>query len=86
MAATIARATGHDEHRSKPVQRPGSRWAEAEAATWVTSATVTVSRDGSGTFTLRRHGRTLVTVEYAGEAGATAQSIVVTAAPEAMLS
>jgi hypothetical protein len=54
MAATIARATGHDRSRSKETHRLGSEWADASAATWRTFATVTVRKDGSGVVSVIR--------------------------------
>lgn len=57
MAATIARAIGHDTTgRTKEATRLGSRSTEAEAATWRTFARVEVQADGSGLFTITRDG------------------------------
>lgn len=67
MAATIARARGHDTSRVKEAHRLGSRYAEAEAATWRTFATVTVYRDGSGSVIIRRDGVAVHVYEFGPE-------------------
>lgn len=64
MAATIARATGHDTSRSKPAQRTGSEWASAEAATWNSSAQAEMRKDGSGYVQLRRRGRIVARIDF----------------------
>ena len=69
MANTIAKATGADATRTKSTTRLGSKYAEAQANTWRTFATVTTFADGSGTFTLTRGGATL-TVRWVSESEA----------------
>lgn len=58
MAATIARATGHDSVRSKRVHRLGSHSSAVQAATYQTFAEAVVYADGSGEIRVRRNGRT----------------------------
>lgn len=67
MAATIAKATGHDKTRSKETHRLGSQSSTVEAATWQTFAMAHVNRDGSGYVQVRRDGRTIHTFEFPAE-------------------
>lgn len=68
MAATIARATGHDSTRSKTVGRLGSQAAEVEAATWQTFVTAYVNRDGAGYVEVKRGQETIHRFEFGPEA------------------
>lgn len=56
MAATIAKAYGHDSSRVKETHRLGSRMAVVEAATWRTFALAEVKADGSAHVEIRRDG------------------------------
>jgi hypothetical protein len=67
MAATIARATGHDSNRSKETHRLGSQSSRVEAATWHTSAEAYVTRDGSGSIEVSRDGRIIARVSFGPE-------------------
>jgi len=67
MAATIAKAYGHDKSRVKETHRLGSEWAEAEANTWRTFTSVTVHKDGSGYVTVYRDGKQLHRFEFGKE-------------------
>ena len=59
MAATIAKAMGHDSNRVKTVHRLGSAAAQVEAATWRTFVEAWVNRDGSGFVCITRDGKLL---------------------------
>jgi hypothetical protein len=67
MAATIAYATGGDSTREKETHRIGSKYASGKAATWHTTAEVTVFADGHGIFTLKRDGYAVCEVSWDGE-------------------
>jgi hypothetical protein len=56
MAATIAKAIGYDNSRTKAVHRLGHQSSEAEANTWRTFTTCFVNKDGSGFVEVRRDG------------------------------
>ena len=65
MANTIARATGTDNTgRQKITTRLGSKYAEAQANTWRTFASVTTFANGAGRFTLTRDGRTIASCTW----------------------
>lgn len=59
MAATRARAIGHDSSRSKETSRLGAHSAEGHADTWKTFTECYVHQDGSGHLDVRREGVTL---------------------------
>ena len=59
MAATIARAWGHDKSRVKEVHRLGSEYSVVEAATWNTFAMVRVDRDGAGWVEVKQNGKSI---------------------------
>jgi len=56
MAATIAKAIGVDETRSKETHRLGSVSAVTEAATWRTFVHAIVRKDGSADVEVIRDG------------------------------
>lgn len=59
MAATIARAWGHDSSRTKEVHRLGSQQASVQAATWRTFVDASVDRNGGVHIAVRRDGKLL---------------------------
>jgi hypothetical protein len=67
MAATIAKATGIDRQREKYTHRLGSEAAETTAATCQTFARAYVSRDGSGSVTVTRHGEVIHRFDFGPE-------------------
>jgi len=67
MAATIAKATGHDSSRSKYVHRLGHQSSSVEAATWRTFARAYVARDGSGYIEVVRDGTPLHRFDFEKE-------------------
>jgi hypothetical protein len=67
MAATIAKAIGHDSGRSKETHRLGSQSSQVHANTWRTFTTAIVNRDGSGYVEVRRDNRILHTFEFGPE-------------------
>lgn len=67
MAATIARATGHDSTRSKEVHRLGHQSSSVTAATWHTFARAHVNRDGSGRVWVERDGKVIHEFEFGAE-------------------
>lgn len=69
MAATIARARGHDKTREKEVHRLGSVCSEVEAATWHTFASARVNRDGSGFVEVKRRGVVIHRFDFGAEGG-----------------
>lgn len=68
MANTIAKATGGDATRTKTTTRLGSQYAEAQANTWRTFATVTTWADGRVTVHVERDGKRLLTANLRSEA------------------
>ncbi len=69
MAATIAYCTGNDRVRSKEDHRLGSESAEGTAATWRTTATAFVRKDGAGYVEVKRDGRVIHTFHFGPEGG-----------------
>ena len=67
MAATIAKATGYDNTRTKETHRLGHRSAKAEANTWRTFCTSFVAADGSGYVEVTRDGKTLHRFDFGQE-------------------
>lgn len=67
MANTIAEAWGFDRSRIKETHRLGSEEAQAQAATYRTSARVNVCKDGSGVVTVKRDGKIIHTWEFGPE-------------------
>ena len=67
MAATIARATGHDKSRDKEVHRLGSESSAVVAATWRTFARAHVNKDGSGYVEVRRDDKVIHSFEFEAE-------------------
>ena len=67
MANTIARAIGGDATREKTTTRLGSRYAQAQANTWRTFATVTTWADGRVQFEVTRDGATIAQLRVASE-------------------
>jgi hypothetical protein len=67
MAATIAKAIGHDRTRVKETHRLGSEHSEAEAATWRTFARAYVNAAGAGYVEVVRDGFTLGRIAFGSE-------------------
>lgn len=67
MAATIAKARGYDSSRIKEVHRLGSQASSAEANTWRTFTTTSVTADGSVIQTVVRDGVTVHRFELGPE-------------------
>ena len=67
MAATIAKATGYDYARNKATQRIGSEGAGVEAATWRTSASAYVCKDGGGYIEVKRDGKVIHRFDFGPE-------------------
>lgn len=59
MANTMATCRGGDRSRVKEDHRLGSEWAEAEAKTWRTRATVWVGKDGKVDIRVVRDGHVI---------------------------
>ena len=68
MANTIAKATGGDATREKTTTRLGSKYAQAQANTWRTFATVTTWADGRVEFEVTRDGHQIAQVLIRSEA------------------
>jgi hypothetical protein len=69
MAATIARATGHDSTRTKEKHTLGSVASTVEAATYRTFAEAEVYADGHGEVLVRRDGEVIHRFEFGPEDG-----------------
>lgn len=67
MTNTMATCRGGDKNRVKEDHRLGSEWAEGQAQTWRTRATVWVGKDGRVEVTVKRDGHIIHTWECGPE-------------------